>query len=330
MAETIYLLIGIIILSLVMYDFFFTTLSGSGAGILTRSVAFNAHKMVRNLHGVFGRSVFNFSGLLVNLSVLFVWIMLVWIGLFLVFSYDPDGMTNDSGRVANWVERLYYTGYTLSTLGVGNFKTTTEFFEIITSLFSFFGFIFFTSSMTYLISVSSAVINKRTLSRSIQNLGKDPQQIAEKLMNLDSSYSMQQILNFQEMIDRHAVNHQAYPVVHFFSHKRQDVCLGLNLTRLDEAVNILLSNPSAGKIKQELAPLRSSLSHFIQHLNQNYSRSLPKNEDGKPIKVLPYKVTNLTKKELSNRRIILGGILRNEGFEWEDVMEGRDPFEEEE
>ncbi|HSI71339.1 MAG TPA: hypothetical protein VK941_13975 [Gillisia sp.] len=326
MVETVYLLIGIIILSLVIYDFFFTTLSGSGAGFLTRSVAFRAHTLVRKLHGLFGRSVFNFSGLLVNLSVLFVWIMLVWIGLFLVYSFNPDGMTNDSGRVANWVERLYYTGYTLSTLGVGNFKTTTVFFELVTSLFSFFGFIFFTSSMTYLISVSTAVINKRTLSRSIQNLGKDPEQIAEKLLAMDNSYSMQQFLTFQELIDRHAVNHQAYPVVHFFAHKRQDICLGLNLTRLDEAVNILLSNPEADHLNRELSPLRSSLSHFIHHINQNYSRSLPKKETSTAFKMLPYEITNITNDELAERRKILGGLLRNEGFAWEDVMKGRDPF----
>lgn len=326
MADTVYLIIGVTILCFVIYDFFFTTLSGSGAGFLTRFVAFGAQTVVRKLKGLFGRSVYNFSGLLVNLSVLAVWIMFVWFGLFLVYSFDPDAMTNASGRVANWVERLYYTGYILSTLGVGNFKTTTEFFEIITSLFSFFGFIFFTSSMTYLISVSTAVINKRTLARSIQNLGKDPQQIAEKLMVMDSSYSMQQILTFQQMVDRHAVNHQAYPVVHFFAHKRQDVCLGLNLTRLDEAVNILLSNPDAGGLKQELAPLRSSLSHFIFHLNQNYTRPFPKKESSKASQVLPYEITNLTNEELDKRRKILGGILRNEGFEWKDVMEGRDPL----
>lgn len=326
MTENFNLITGIIILSFVIYDFFFTTLSGSGAGFLTRYVAFSVHSFVRKLHTSLGRKIFNFSGLLVNLSVLAVWIILVWMGLFLVFSFDPDGMTNDSGRVANWVERLYYTGYTLSTLGVGNFKTTTAFFEIITSIFSFFGFIFFTSSMTYLISVSSAVINKRTLSRSIQNLGKDPQEIAEKLLSLDSSYTMQQLLNFQGMIDRHAVNHQAYPVVHFFSHKRQDVCLGLNLTRLDEALNILLSNTGTDKLHQELIPIRSSLSHFLHHVNQNYTRSLPKKENSRAAEVLPYEVNNIKKEDLVKRRKILGGLLRNEGFDWEDVMKKKDPF----
>ncbi len=326
MAEIIYLISGFLILVLVMYDFFLTTLSGSGAGFVTRAVAFGTHAIVRKLKGITGRSIFSFGGLLVNLSVLAVWICMVWVGLFLVFSYDPDGMTNDSGRVANWVERLYYTGYTLSTLGIGNFKTTTAFFEILTSIFSFFGFIFFTSSMTYLISVSSAIINKRALSRTIQNLGKDPQQIAKKLISLDSSYSMQQLQSFQEMVDRHAVNHQAYPVVHFFSHKRQDVCLGLNLIRLDEALNILLSTPEV-EIRKELQPLRAAITHFIYHVNENYSRSLPKEQAQDPKDVLPYKVTGVKENELVERREILGGLLHNEGFEWRDVMEGKNPFE---
>ncbi|MCM4158613.1 hypothetical protein FHG64_03180 [Antarcticibacterium flavum] len=326
MTETIYLIIGSLLLLLGIYDFFLTTLSASGAGFITRAVAFSTHAVIRKLKGPTGRGIFNISGLLVNLSVLAVWIFLVWLGLFLVFSFDPDGMTNDTGRVANWIERLYYTGYTLSTLGVGNFKTTTAFFEIITSIFSFFGFIFFTSSMTYLISVSSAVINKRTLSRSIQNLGKDPQEIADKLNSLDSSYSIQQLQSFQEMVDRHAVNHQAYPVVHFFSHKRQDVCLGLNLVRLDEALNILFSTPK-DNLTIELQPLRAAVTHFIYHVNQNYSRSLPKGQAGDAKKALSYEVTAINENELAKRREILGGLLQNEGFEWRDVMEGRDPFE---
>ena len=167
--------------------------------------------MVKSL----GRSVYKIHGLFVNLMVLAAWILLVWLGLFLVYSWNPEAVVNSEGRVANTVERLYFTGYVLSTLGIGNFMPITRLFEIITSLFSFFGFIFFTSSMTYFISVSSALVNKKTLAKSIYNLGKSPREIADKFVSLDTSYSYQQFLNLQEMVDKHSVNHHAYPVIHF-------------------------------------------------------------------------------------------------------------------
>lgn len=138
MAENYYLISGIVLLLLVMYDFFFTTLSGSGAGFISKNVANFSHKIMQLVVKLFGRSSYGHSGLLVNLKVLAVWVGLVWMGLFLIYSSNPEAIINGNGRVANNWERLYFTGYTLSTLGIGNLKPTTAFFEILTSCFSFF------------------------------------------------------------------------------------------------------------------------------------------------------------------------------------------------
>ncbi|HER39816.1 MAG TPA: hypothetical protein ENO10_01175 [Salinimicrobium catena] len=252
--------------------------------------------------------------MIVNLSVLFVWIILVWLGLFLVYSYDPSGITNSDSIPATWVERLYYTGYILSTLGLGNFKPTTPFFEIVTSIFSFFGFIFFTSSMTYLISVSSGVIRKRTLSRSISTLGKKPSEIAGKLKNLQPTYRDQQILSLQEQMTNHLVSHQAYPVVHFYSHQNPENCFSINFVRLDEALTILLKEDkediSGATGKKELQLLRSTMDDLLMHMKENFSNSLPKPEGYTDFK-------NINEATLDQRRKLLLAMLKSEKFSWE-------------
>ena len=319
------LITGLILLILTIYDFFFTTLSGSGAGFISKPVARLSYQLTRQASRVFGRNAFNYSGMVVNLGVLFIWIILVWLGLFLVFSYDPSAITNSDSRPANWVERLYYTGYVLSTLGLGNFKPISPFFELMTSIFSFFGFIFFTSSMTYFISISSAVTRKRTLSRSIFNLGKSPSEIAEKFKDLSSSYRDQQILTLQEQIDNHAVSHQAYPVVHFFSHKNSNNCFSINFTRLDEAVTILLYPENEEKKNswntKEFELLRSTMTNLLIHLQKKFSASMPdpKGTEGfkNGKKSRPYNQLNLS--DLDQRRELLSAFLRNEGFKWQDV-----------
>lgn len=149
--------------------------------------------------------------MLVNLAVLVVWLLLVWLGLFLVFSFHPEAIVNSKGSTASAVERLYFTGYVLSTLGVGNFQPITPFFEILTSLFSFFGFVFFTTSMTYHVSISSAVINKRSLALAIRDLGTSPDEVFIHLHNMDTSFCYQQLSNLQHMIDKHSTYYQAYP-----------------------------------------------------------------------------------------------------------------------
>lgn len=314
--EQLVLVAGIILLFFIIYDFFFTTLSGSGAGFISKKVASLTYRGLRRFSGPTNRKAFEYSGMIINLSVLFVWIVVVWFGLFLVFTYDPSGITNSDSRPANWVERLYYTGYILSTLGLGNFKPTTPFFEIMTSIFSFFGFIFFTSSMTYLISVSSAVIRKRTLSRSISTLGKSPSEIANKLKNLQPSYRDQQVLSLQEQITSHLVSHQAYPVVHFFSHQNPENCFNLNFVRLDEAVTILLhedkENISGLTGKDELQLLRSTMSDLLMHMKENFSDSLPKPQGH-------IGIDEVGDASLDQRRELLLSMLKSEKFDWDNV-----------
>ncbi|MCM4158517.1 hypothetical protein FHG64_13105 [Antarcticibacterium flavum] len=320
MIESLYLAAGIIILILVIYDFFFTTLSASGMSFIANGVSIFSDRLIQFAVRVVGRKVYNYHGLFVNLMILSVWVILAWLGLFLLYSSNPEMITNSSGRVANGWERLYFTGYTLSTLGIGNFKPVSGVFEIVTSLFAFFGFVFFTSSMTYFISVSSAVVTKRTLVKSIYNLGKNPEEIAHNFLSLDSSYTYQQFLALQEMVDRHAVNHHAYPVVHFYTQAKAKNCLSLNLARLDEAFSILLGSDDAENLHQELKPLRSALTNFIQTLDTKFSSSLPKIKNSVDPSFFNYSEKVQQNTDLESRRKILQRLLKSEGFGWEDVV----------
>lgn len=216
MKETFYLLAGILLLIIVGIDFFYTTLSGSGASFVTKSVSKLTHQLVLRAGKTF-RKVYSLSGMLVNLSVLAIWVFLAWLGLFLLFSFQPEAITNSKGIPATAVERLYFTGYVLSTLGIGDFKPITPFFEIVTSLFSFFGFVFFTTSMTYLLSISSAIINKRSLALAVRNLGESPDEIVRNLLNMETSFVYQQLSNLQHLIDQHSTYYQAYPVLHYYN-----------------------------------------------------------------------------------------------------------------
>lgn len=320
MFESLYLAAGIVILLLVIYDFFFTTLSASGMSFIAKGVSIFSDRCVQLVVKFAGRKAYNYHGLFVNIMVLAAWVILAWLGLFLLYSSNPEMITNSSGRVANSWERLYFTGYTLSTLGIGNFKPVSGVFEIITSLFSFFGFVFFTSSMTYFISVSSAVVTKRTLVKSIYNLGKNPEEIAQNILELDSSYSYQQFLALQEMVDRHSVNHHAYPVVHFYTQAKAKDCLSLNLARLDESLSILLGSDEAGKLEKELQPVRTAITNFIQTLDEKFSRSLPEVNNSVDPSFFSYSEKVRQSSDLTNRRQTLQRLLKSEGFSWEDVV----------
>lgn len=318
MNETLILLLGAAILILVIYDFFFTTLSGNGTGFITGYTSIFSDKIIRSSVKLFGRKIYNAKGLLVNLIVLAFWIILIWIGLFLVFSSNPEAITNSDGRVANAWERLYFTAYTISTLGMGNFKPTSASFEMLTGVFSIFGFIFFTTSMTYFISVSSALVNKRTITKSIINLGDNPQQISQQFLNFSSSHFFQQLVSLQTMIDRHAVNHHAYPVVHFYSNAKKENSFSLNISRLDEALS-LLDASSDFKYQEDIKSIRQSLFNFLKKMDTKFSSSLPKAEMEGNFSQLPYEIKSYNMENLQTRRKVLERLLRSEGYSIEEI-----------
>ena len=318
--EYLYFFLGSVVLFLVLCDFLFTTLSGSGAGFITHRVTSLLYVFTRKLYVVTGRKTYDYTGLIVNLGALVVWVLLIWLSLFLIFSSHPGAITNSSGRIATAMERLYFTGYTLSTLGIGNFKPTTQLFETLTVIFSFFGFVLFTSSMTYFLSVFNAVVNKRRLARNIKSLGSTPQEIAGKIASLNESFALQQILSLQMMVEQHSVSHQAYPVVHFFSHSSPDFCISINMARLDEAIGILLSTPENKYLKEELQLLQSSLTHLLDHMNTYFSSSMPYVDSSPKEEIFPYNISAISTGELRSRRQRLSKMLKSEDFEWQDVL----------
>lgn len=319
----LYLIAGSLILILVIYDFFYTTLSGGGAFFISKNVSGAAHSLMLALSKPFGRRFFMISGMAVNLSVLVVWVVLVWLGLLFVYSYNPEAITNSSGRPATFIERSYFAAYILSTLGVGNFKPTSNFFEIITSIFSFFGFVFFTTAMTYLIQVTSAVMHKRSLALTVNNLGKDPVAIIESFLKSDKILTLQQINSLQQMIDRHNTNHQAFPVLHYYNYYEPNSSLSLNISRLDEAVTILRSSTD-NLLYHDVETLNNSLESFLKHVKNKYGIS---SENDRKIEVdwgnidLPSGVMfdGPPTQDVYQKRKILDSMLKSEKFEWKDV-----------
>ncbi len=323
MEEALYLIAGIVLLLIVFYDFFYTTLSASGAALLTKYFSMFLHRVLLRTAKIFGRKAFSLSGVWINLPMLFLWLLLIWIGLFLVFSYNPAGVVSSSGVMASAVERFYFTGYVISTLGLGNFKPITPFFEILTSSFSLLGFIIITTSMTYFISVSSAVIEKRSVSLLIRNLGRSPQEVLENLVSMKAPLRGLQFSSLQQKIDKHSNSHQSYSVIHFYNTPKLDSSFSVNLAIMDEVISMILQSDELKEMHSEVNSLRNSITSFLENVQEKYSI---KNDFAPYFRwkdmELPPKVLidgKYDQKDLAYRRKILGGLLQGENWGWKEV-----------
>lgn len=326
MEDYIYLIIGLMLLCIGFFDFFYTTLSASNSSFITSAVSKVIHKVILLTEKKFGRKVFALSGLILNLSIILVWILIIWAGLYFVYTYDAESILNSKGEIATSSERLYFTGYVLSTLGNGDFFPISTFTQLISSSFSFFGFIFFTTAMTYLISVYSAVINKRHLSLAIRNLGNSPEEVIRMLHSAQPSFIYTQINSLQEKIDLVNEHYQAFPLIHYYHNVEINTSFSLNIAKLDEALTIMLSK-STSPHNREMYFLKKSMDsllnrfdefHNIPHIKESTTQL-----DWKYLgNIIPQSGKELSEKpEIVYRRKILTSMLLHEDLKWEHVYE---------
>ncbi|KEO75504.1 ion channel [Anditalea andensis] len=326
MEESIYLIIGVILLCIGFFDFFYTTLSASKSSFITFTVSKFVHISILSLERKFGRGIFALSGMILNLTIILVWILIIWAGLYFVFTYDADAILNNEGIRATDSERLYFTGYVLSTLGNGDFFPISTYTQMIASSFSFFGFIFFTTAMTYLISVYSAVINKRHLSLAILNLGNSPEEVIRTLHSAQPSFIYTQINSLQEKIDLVNEHYQAFPLIHYYHNVEINASFSLNVAKLDEALTIMLIK-STSPHHQELCFLKKSMDALLKRFDEFHD--IPNFEDSSETLHWEYigSTKELSIKELANnpriaqRRKILTSLLLHEDLNWKHVYE---------
>lgn len=329
-----YLVTGIIIVILVVSDVLNSTLAPRGTGFITERLRSGLWRFFLWLSKGKGDNKFlNYAGMFTIVAWLLGWIGFLWLGNFLVYLYDPFSVVvANTKTAASPLEKLYFVGYVLSTMGNGDLFPNGEGWRIYTSVISFSGFIIITLGITYLVPILSAEMEKRQASIYIQSLGLSPQ---EMLLNSwdgkDFSTLGEHFNTLAEKIMKLAQNHVAYPVLHnFHSHKHREA-LAVNLVALDEALTILmLYLPNDIKPhKQEIYPLRFAITDYLATLGSAFIGP-SKNEPG-PIVINQLKRFNIPLRQhnsgvqfelekLRFRRKLLLGMLENDGWHWGSIF----------
>lgn len=236
--ELLLIFIGFFILAYTFLDFFHTTLSGQGFGWMTGKInRFLGRVILKNRNNL----IFKYSGILHLLVTTLFWLLMLFLGAFIIYSSSPEMViTSDSKLPATLPERLYYTGFVISTLGIGDFIPGKDLSRIITTLLSFSGFILLTTALTYLISVVNTVLQKKQLAIYISTLGNDINEIYESVITPEGVNLLVRNTNsIREMIIRNSSNYIFFPIVQFYLSGKKDEALELQLVRLYEVLTIL-------------------------------------------------------------------------------------------
>ena len=178
--------VGLAIVALALVDLLWTTIAaGSGGGPLTRRLGAVLWRGALALHARRpGHGLLASAGPVIVFSLFLSWVATVLAGWCLVFLSTEDAVRESStGLAADVVDRIYFTGYTVFTLGIGDYRPGDGVWQLLTVAATGTGLVLVTVGITYLVGVASAVTERRQLASSIAALGDNAESILVRAWN---------------------------------------------------------------------------------------------------------------------------------------------------
>jgi hypothetical protein len=243
--------LGALVVLVVLLDVFYTVLfPASGRGPVRKPLAAAVWQMFRLLAGLVSesrrRALLTYAGPVQVLLNMLVWGGLLLLGWALV--YLPalgHGIHAASGPTdTGFTTALYYSGFTLTTLGTGDVIAETAPYRLLTVVQAATGFAVITMVITYFLSVYSSLPSRNAFALELhqRTRGTDDAAVLVAVLLTDEVASVTAQLNSTSKFLRDvSQTHRSYPVLRAF-HYRQDYYAlpRLMLTAL-EAVTLIRS-----------------------------------------------------------------------------------------
>jgi len=241
MSSALLLLLGSGLLLAAAWDVFITTLTLRGGGPVASGATRLAWNGLLALHrrGHWLGLLSLGGGLAVALS-LGVWVILLAVGWGMVFAGLPGAVVDgSSGAPADLLSRLYFAGFNLFTLGVGDFRPSGTLAQALTVAASASGLLGITLAITYLGPVVSGGVSRRALAGEISLLGQTPREIIAAGLDQGAGPFASRLQGLGPAILEMAEKHLAYPVLDYFHSPDPRLALPLRLAGLYEALLVL-------------------------------------------------------------------------------------------
>lgn len=196
------------------------------------------------------------EGPAILVATVLLWVLLLWSGWAALFSASESALVDSRTRTpANAVERIYFTGYTLFTLGNGDFTPEGGPWQLATATASLSGFALVTLMVTYLLSVLGAVTSKRSFASQVFALGPSAEEFVTNAWDGRAFGALElQLMSLVEQLNLVTEKHRAYPMLHFYHAEQEQSSVPAAVVVLDDALTLLRYG-----VREEQRPARVAL-----------------------------------------------------------------------
>ncbi|HEX6257661.1 MAG TPA: ion channel [Euzebyales bacterium] len=321
--------VGTVIALVAVTDVYITTISMRGAGPLSGRVMSTLWRpAVRSTR--FSHWALQVYGSLMLPLAVAMWATLLYVGFTLVFLGDPDAVVRaTNGAPAGIGERLYFVGYTMSTLGNGELRPGAGVWRAGTVAASLAGLVLITLAITYVTPVMNAVVTKRRVARMIVDLGPTVSDLLDKGWDGESFDRLRgHLSNLAPAFADLAQQHMAYPVLHYFHPVDRGTALAPATALLDDTLTLLRFGVAEPQRPDPvtLGRVTAAVDLLLAALHEAHIDPVDEPPEPPSLAILDrLGVPCVTEQEyhaaaadadLSDRRALLAGFVANDGWSW--------------
>lgn len=330
--EVIAGVLGVALLLLGIVDLLWTTLwvDGSGGPITSRMTT-GAWRIALRLGGRRHHRALSLFGPTILVATVLLWITLAWAGWVLIFSSDSSSLidTRDDGT-AGVAGRIWFVAYSMFTVGNGDFTPEDGLWQIVASLVGGSGLFVATLSVTYLLSVLSAVVSKRAFAQQVSGLGSSAEDLVLSGWNGGHLHALDRHLaGFASRLSELTEQHLSYPVLQYYHAADAGRSAVKAVAVLHDALNLMSFGvgEAARPEVASLASARSAVDAFIDDTRELSAVAPPSEPPPLPhlstlrqrgIPTIDQTEFERSMQDVQEQRRNVLGLLRNDGWEWSE------------
>ena len=239
---------GVLVVSLTMTDVFYTVLfPASGRGPVRRPLSRVIDAAFRASSGLSERyraTILSYAGPAQVSATLVAWFVMLLVGWAAVYwpALGAGVTAARGGTDESWGTALYYSGYTLTTLGLGDVVATTALYRVLTVVEAASGFVTFTLVISYFVSVYTTLPARNAFALSLHQLSNGTGHGVEVVRALWQEGAVAAALHLAEIaseLRRLVQTHASYPVLQSFHYRNDYDALPQILETCWETVTLL-------------------------------------------------------------------------------------------
>lgn len=266
----IFFIAGTLLIWLVVIDVVATNTTKIGEGILTK---WWQQQVCRLFCAIYqrlpNRSILVWSGAIIVLGMVIIWILLLWIGWVAIFCSSQNAIVNSSShQPADFWARVYFAGFSISGLGTGDFIPQGSQWQVLTAIASLNGLLLTSLIIGFIVPIAQAEAQRRRTALTIFYTGQTAQELLLHTWESQQQTVLDSLLDnlIGDLIELDQ-KHASFPVLHRFCNYRRKESIALAIASLDEALTIAeLSLIEASPKQFTLA--RRAISGYLSSLKE--------------------------------------------------------------